>query len=80
MQSGILEPIATRIVASLFLRSEAPALTEPTPSARLGGREFIVMIPLLASVPVRELQRPAGSLVSDQDAIKRALDVLFLGF
>jgi toxin CcdB len=38
------------------------------------------MIPLMASIPVRELQRPVGSLASYQDAIKRALDLLFLGF
>jgi toxin CcdB len=80
LQSDILGPLATRIVAPLFQRSETPILTELTPPVRLDGRDLVVMIPLLASVPVRELQRPIGSLVSDQDAIKRALDVLFLGF
>lgn len=80
LQSDILAPIATRIVAPLFQRSDTPVLTELTPLVRLDGRELVVMIPLLASVPVRELQRPVGSLVSDQDGIKRALDVLFLGF
>jgi toxin CcdB len=80
LQSDILAPIATRIVAPLFQRSETPILTELTPLVRLDGRELVVMIPLLASIPVRELQHPMGSLASDQDAIKRALDVLFLGF
>ena len=80
LQSNILGPIATRIVAPLFLRDEAPVLTELTPLVRLDGRDLIVMIPLLASIPVRELQHPVGTLVTDQDAIKRALDVLFLGF
>ncbi|MEE1610773.1 CcdB family protein [Microvirga sp. CF3016] len=80
LQSDLLAPIATRIVAPLFQRSETPVLTELSPPVRIDGREFVVMIPLLASIPVRELQRPVGSLVSDQDAIKRALDVLFLGF
>ncbi|MGF9756185.1 CcdB family protein [Microvirga sp. 0TCS3.31] len=80
LQSNILGPMATRIVAPLFRRSETPILTELTPVVRLDGRDLVVMIPLMASIPVRELQRPAGSLASDQDAIKRALDVLFLGF
>lgn len=80
LQSNILGPIATRIVVPLFQRSETPALTELTPLVRLDGRDLVVMIPLLASIPIRELQRPIGSLASDQDAIKRALDVLFLGF
>jgi len=80
LQSDILAPIATRIVAPLFQPSETPLLTELTPLVRLDGRDLVVMIPLLASIPVRELQRPVGSLATDQDAIKRALDVLFLGF
>ncbi|MBD2747836.1 CcdB family protein [Microvirga sp. BT688] len=80
LQSNILGPIATRIVAPLFQQSEAPVLTELTPTVRLDGHDLVVMIPLMASIPVRELQRPVGSLASDQDAIKRALDLLFLGF
>jgi len=80
LQSDILGPLATRIVAPLFERGETPILTELTPPVRLDGRDLVVMIPLLASIPVRELNRPIGSLVSDQDALKRALDVLFLGF
>jgi toxin CcdB len=80
LQSNILGPIATRIVAPLFQQSETPVLTELTLPVRLEGQDLIVMVPLLASIPVRELQRPVGSLASDQDAIKRALDVLFLGF
>ncbi|MBQ0821563.1 CcdB family protein [Microvirga sp. HBU67558] len=80
LQSDILDPLATRIVAPLFQRDEAPILTDLTPQVRLDGQDLVVMIPLLASVPVRELQRPVGSIASDQDAVKRALDVLFLGF
>lgn len=80
LQSNILGPIATRIVAPLLQQSEAPVLTELTPVVRLNGHDVVVMIPLMASIPARELQRPVGSLASDQDAIKRALDLLFLGF
>ena len=80
LQSGFPGPLATRIVAPLFERSEAPFLNELTPLVRLDGRDLVVMIPLLASIPVRELQRPAGSLAADQDPIKRALDMLFVGF
>ena len=80
LQSSILGPIATRIVAPLFQRNETPVLTELTPLVRLDERDLVVMIPLLASVPVRELQQPVGSLIADQDALKRALDALFLGF
>ena len=80
LQSDLLEPMATRMVAPLFQKGETPILTELTPQVRLDGRDFVVMIPLMASVPVRVLQRPIGSLASDQDVIKRALDFLFLGF
>ncbi|KFG70645.1 CcdB family protein [Microvirga sp. BSC39] len=80
LQSNILEPIATRMVAPLFLKSETKVITELTPMVSIDGRDLVVMIPLMASIPVRELQRPVGSLASYQDAIKRALDLLFLGF
>ena len=80
LQSNILGPIATRIVAPLLQQGEAPVLTELTPMVRFDGHDLVVMIPLMASIPTRELQRPVGSLASDQDAIKRALDLLFLGF
>ena len=80
LQSDILGPIATRIVAPLLQRSETPLLTELTPLVHLDGRDLVVMIPLMASIPVRELQQPVGSLIVDQDVIKRALDALFLGF
>jgi toxin CcdB len=80
LQSNILEPIATRMVAPLFLKSETKVITELTPMVSIDGRDLVVMIPLMGSIPARELQRPVGSLASDQDAIKRALDLLFLGF
>jgi len=80
LQSNILRPIATRVVAPLFQQNETPVLTELTPMVRLDGSNLVVMIPLMASIPVRELQRSVGSVASEQDAIKRALDLLFLGF
>jgi len=80
LQSDLLEPMATRVVAPLFPKGETPVLTELTPQVRLDGRDFVVMIPLMASIPAHELRRPVGSLASDQDVIKRALDILFLGF
>ena len=39
-----------------------------------------MMTHFLAAVPRRELGKPVGNLLSDYDAIVRALDILLTGF
>ncbi|MXQ14271.1 CcdB family protein [Microvirga makkahensis] len=80
LQSGLLDRLAARVVAPMIPSDNAAIISGLTPLVRFKGDEFLLLTYQLASVPARELQRPIGSLASDQDAIKRALDILFLGF
>jgi hypothetical protein len=44
------------------------------------GEPFLLATQLLGAIPLRELGRPIGNLGPEQDAISRALDLLFTGF
>ncbi|MBM6594055.1 CcdB family protein [Microvirga pudoricolor] len=79
LQAGLLDRLATRIVAPLIPRADMEAITGLTPAVTVNGNEFIVVLPEMAAVPSRELHQRIGSLADDQDRIKRALDILFFG-
>ncbi|WP_445505339.1 CcdB family protein [Microvirga sp. G4-2] len=80
LQSDLLDRLAVRVVAPMVLVDKATIISGLTPLVRFKGADYLLLTYQLASIPVRELQRPVGSLSADQDAIKRALDILFLGF
>ena len=80
LQADLLDRLATRIVAPLVPRTETEIITGLTPLVEVNGTEFVILTPELAAVPARELRNRVASLASYQDAIKRALDILFLGF
>jgi toxin CcdB len=80
LQSDLLERLAVRVVAPMVPVDKATIISGLTPLVRFKGTDYLLLTYQLASIPVRELQRPVGSLSADQDAIKRALDILFLGF
>jgi toxin CcdB len=64
----------------MVLSSTTAVISGLTPLVPFQGNEYILLTYQLAAVPTRELQDPVGSLSADQDAIKQALDLLFLGF
>jgi toxin CcdB len=80
LQADALDRLTTRVVAPLAPRKKAEIMRGLTPVVEIDGREFVVRTQNLAAVHVRELRRRVGSLVEYQDDIKRALDLLFLGF
>lgn len=80
LQSDLLDRLAVRVVTPMVPVDRATIISGLTPLVRFKGADYLLLTYQLASVPVRELQRPVGSLSADQDAIKRALDILFLGF
>jgi toxin CcdB len=79
LQSELLERLAVRVVAPMIPSDKAITISGLTPLIRFQEADLLLTYQL-ASIPVRELQRPVGSLSADQDAIKRALDLLFFGF
>ena len=80
LQADLLDQLTLRVVAPMVMSRTAPAISGLTPLVQFQDNEYIVLTYQLAAVPARELQDPVGSLSADQDAIKRALDILFLGF
>ncbi len=80
LQANLLDQLTLRVVAPMVISSTAPVISGLTPLVPFQDNEYIVLMYQLAAIPARELQDPVGSLSADQDPIKRALDILFLGF
>jgi toxin CcdB len=80
LQADLLDRLATRIVAPLVPRTETEIITGLTPVVEVNGAEFLILTQELAAIPARELRSRVASLAAYKDAIKRALDILFLGF
>jgi toxin CcdB len=79
LQSDLVERLAVRVVAPMVPGDKTITISGLTPLIRFKEADYLLLTYQLASIPVRELQRPVGSLSADQDAIKRALDILFFG-
>ena len=81
VQSDLLEPFATRVVIPLLAPEHAPqAPRRLNPVFEVAGSRRILATQLLAALPRAELGAPVGSLAAERDAIRAALDMLFLGF
>lgn len=80
LQSHLLDPLGTRIVAPL-LRQEVIASDDTVALGIEFQRERLTLaIALLANIEAKRLGKPLGSLAAHEDAIRRALDRLFTGF
>ena len=80
LQADLLDQLTLRVVAPMVMSSTAVVISGLTPLIRFQDNEYILLRYQCAAVPAWELQDPVGSLSADQDAIKRALDILFFGF
>src|SRR4051794_34239964 len=81
VQTDLIDLLQTRVVVPLL-----PAGSTPQPVRRLnpvfniGGNSYVMATPLLASVPVAELESSQANLSMHHDQIVAALDMLFQGF
>ena len=81
VQSGLLDPLATRIVVPLC----KPEVLSAKPAERLNpafeveGRKLLMLTPELAGVPRKALGEPVGNLASERAAIIAALDLALTG-
>ena len=81
VQTDLIDRLQTRVVVPLL-----PAGSTPSPVRRLnpifniGGKRYLMATPLLASVPVSELEPSQANLSMHHDEIVAALDMLFQGF
>ena len=80
LQADLLDQLTLRVVAPMVMSSTAVVISGLTPLIRFQDNEYIVLTDQLAAVSTLELQDHVGSLSADPDAIKQALDILFLGF
>ena len=81
VQSGLLEPIATRVVVPLCkpeVLSGKPA-ERLNPALQIEGRKYFLLTPELAGVPRKMLGEPVANLAAERQAIVDALDFVFTG-
>ncbi|ANY85415.1 hypothetical protein BB934_45180 (plasmid) [Microvirga ossetica] len=76
----IPERVPVRVVAPMIPAGKVKPITKLTPVVRFNDADYLLLIHQLASVPESLVQHPVGNLADVQDEIKRALDVLFIGF
>ncbi len=81
VQSGLLEPLATRVVVPLcrpqVLRGKAAERLNPV--FEVEGRQVFMLTPELAGVPSKSVGERVGNLASERAAIVAALDMIFTG-
>jgi toxin CcdB len=81
VQSGLLDPIATRVVVPLCkpeVLSGKPA-QRLNPAFEIEGRKLYLLTPELAGVPRKALGEPVSNLSAERHAIIDALDLVFTG-
>ena len=81
VQSGVISALSTRIVIPLGRKSlfGDEALRGLTPEIKYGKDELLLLVPQIASMPVKQLKKPVGSLVHFRDEIIAALDFAITG-
>lgn len=80
VQSDLLDHMATRIVVPLIPEESAPAaIASLNPCFEIGTGRYVLLTQSLAAVPKAMLGSSVGSLAAQEQAISRALDLLFYG-
>jgi len=80
VQSDLLDHMATRIVVPLIPEETAPAAIAPlNPRFDIDAGRYVLLTQSLAAVPKAMLGSSVGSLATQDQAVSRALDLLFYG-
>jgi toxin CcdB len=80
LQSDVSAQGRERIIAFLAPRSQvAQVVGRLTPIVEFAGKEFVVLMPWMTSVPASELKTPVADISVFRDRIVDAIDWLFLG-
>ncbi|WP_233079925.1 CcdB family protein [Rheinheimera soli] len=80
IQSAVLTDLVTRIVIPLG-RSSAfgGAMKGLTPLISFEGEQLLLLTPQIASIPVKHLKNPVGTLAHFREQIVAALDLAITG-
>jgi toxin CcdB len=81
VQADLHASLTSRIVVPLIARARAPArpLTRLTPVMSVRGEAYVLMFPLMASVPKTSLGEIVESLAAQRATLIAALDLLITG-
>jgi hypothetical protein len=80
VQADVHARLAVRLVAPMIARARyTQPLTGLTPAVTVRDAEYVVLVPLLASVPSTSLGEIVGSLASHRTALIAAVDLLVTG-
>lgn len=82
LQFDLLDAIENHVVAPLRSKRDKAIIpvVRLNPVAHIGGKEYLVRVQDIATVPRRMLKKPVANLSPQRDEILAALDFLFTGF
>lgn len=80
LQNDTVDRLATRVVAPLSDEPHKLSIERLRLNVDFGSGSYLLQIDRLAAVEKGTIGQLAGNLAHEQDRIKRALDLLFLGF
>lgn len=81
VQADLLSHLATRTVVPLLPEHPVPKpISGLNPVFEIEGHRCVMVTQAIATIPIRELQRPVGTMTAQHDAITPALDIRLLGF
>ena len=81
LQSDLLHAIENHVVAPLRLKKDKSIvpLVRLNPLITIDGKEYLMRVQDIATVPRRLLKKPITNLSPQRDEILAALDLLFTG-
>lgn len=79
LQHEMLSGLATRVMAPLVVTSPSvqPTISRLNPIVLVRGQSLFMSTAEMASIPVRELPVPSGSLSHYRDELMVAVDLIF---
>jgi len=79
LQHDTIDELDTRVVAPLSDRPHRKLIDRVRLPVDLDGDRYVVQIDRLSAIERRSIGTVAGSLAGDEQRIKNALDIVFLG-
>ena len=79
LQSPLFGAAAQQIVAPLALTRFFPANSRLTPTVRIDDGDYVVLVPSLTTISVKDLQRRVANLAKHRDELLGAVDLIFYG-
>src|SRR5947209_674536 len=80
VQADLLDALTTRVVVPVRSRDEVEVVRDLNPTVEIEGTPYVLLTQELTAIARSELRRPVGSLATHRDEIRRALDILLVGF